>query len=261
MSQPIALNTLRKEPAYRREAFSRGLERLGYKVIEAPVGAMTQIYKPTSPDDLLVLWNKKRGHEEQQADRWEKLGGTVIVTENAYLQKVDKTAYAISTHGHNGSGWFPQVEKGRFEKLGYELKPWRTDGKYILVCGQRGIGSELMASPPQWAEKIAQRYKDPGAPVKLRQHPGNHAPKVPLLTDLADATHCLIWSSSAGVTALIEGVPVQHFAPHWICAGWGPLTREVALNFMANGQWSVAEIESAEPFARMRDAGWGPRWS
>ena len=93
-----------------------------------------------------MLWNKKRGHDETMAHQWEKLGGTVIVAENGYLQQTDKTYYALFTHGHNGSGWFPVGADDRFAKLSFAIKPPRDDGEYILVREQRiGIGSQLMA--------------------------------------------------------------------------------------------------------------------
>ena len=87
-------------------AFERGLKRLGYTDIrEYRCGRNW----PKCPDDLLVVWNLMRGPDEDYASKWEQRGGTVIVCENGYLQQVDKTHYAISTHGHNGSGWFPAV--------------------------------------------------------------------------------------------------------------------------------------------------------
>ena len=261
MTQPIAVIQLRKEPHYRRNAFEQGLKRLGYGIVVDTKNVLQM--RPAGPDDLLVMWNKKAGLEERQADEWERHGGTVIVTENAYLQKVDKSSYAISTHGHNGSGWYPVGDEDRFSKLGFELKPDRpqVDMKrdLWLVVGQRGIGSKLMASPPQWGEKTFKKLKDLKLNVHLRPHPGNFAPKVPLLDDLKRTGICCVWSSSAGVMALVEGVVVQHSAPHWICSGAGGPHRGAVLNRMAHGQWSVAEIESGEPFARMQAEGWGPR--
>jgi hypothetical protein len=240
---------VRKEPVYRREAIEKGLKKLGYTIWPT--------LHPDSREDLLVLWNRKRGADEAAADRWEAAGGTVLVLENGYLQKVDKTMYAISVHGHNGSGWFPVGDEDRFSRLGFEVKPWRpTMGGHWLVCGQRGIGSSLMASPPQWAEKTAAKLKKWGLPVRLRLHPGNFAPKVPLLDDLKGAHTCAIWSSGSGVRAIVEGIPVQHSAPHWICAGAGTSGapedhRQQALHRMSHGQWSVDEIASGEPFARI----------
>lgn len=254
-----AIIKVRKEPYYRREAIEKGLKRLGYTIDNDGVF-------PQSKQDLLVLWNRKAGIEDNAATLWEQRGGTVIVMENGYLQKVDKTMYAISVHGHNGSGWFPIGTEDRFSKLGFEVKPWRpVAGGHWLVCGQRGIGSPTMASPPQWAEKTCRALRH--VPTRLRQHPGNHAPKVPLLDDLANAHCCMIWSSGSGVRALVEGVPVYYDAPHWICSEAAvPLAhalsfepklpeqpREVALHRMAHGQWSVDEIASGEPFARILD--------
>ena len=249
---------VRKEPFYRREAIEKGLEKLGYTIWPA--------LHPDSREDLLVLWNKKHGADEEHANRWEAAGGTVLVLENGYLQKVDKTMYAISVHGHNGSGWFPVGDEDRFSRLGFEVKPWRpTMGGHWLVCGQRGIGSSLMASPPQWAEKTCKLLTP--ARARLRLHPGNHAPKVPLVDDLKGAQACVVWSSGSGVRALVEGIPVIYDAPHWICSGAAERLADIlryqerrhatddarvaALHRMSHGQWSVDEIASGEPFARI----------
>ena len=253
---PFANILIRKEPFYRRAAFEVGLKKLGYAV-----SAQTQ---PKDKRDLLVLWNLKVGAEENMARLWEQRGGTVLVVENGYLQKVDKSTYAISTHGHNDSGWFPVGDEDRFTPLGFALQPWRDpelSGGYYLVCGQRGIGSKEMASPPQWAEKLAAKLQQAGEKVKLRLHPGNSAPKIPVETDLVGAKMCMIWSSAVGIRAIIAGVPTRHHAPHWICAGAiMHSNREKVLNRMAHGQWHHEEIATGEPFARMAAADWGPRW-
>lgn len=248
-----AVVTIRKEPAYRREAVESGLKRLGYTIL-------SKGGRPESRADLLVLWNKKQGAEETMADQWERRGGTVIVMENGYLQKVDKTTYALSVHGHNGSGWFPTGTEDRFTALGFPLKEMVERKGYDLVCAQRGIGSKLMASPPRWAEKMVEKLRAQGRSTRLRAHPGNFAPKVPLLEDLKGAARCVIWSSGAGVRALVEGTPVVHAAPHWICAGWEG-NRVEALQRMAWGQWRHEEIATGLPFAMMRDAAWGPTWA
>lgn len=253
----IAIVKIRKEPHYRRQAIESGLLRCGYEL-------HTRWPHLISKRDLLVLWNRKKGAEETEAEDWERRGGSVIVMENGYLQKVDKSMYAISVGQHNGAGWFPVGDEDRFSKLGFEVKPWREDGEYVLVCAQRGIGSKLMASPPGWAEKTAKQIqKITKLPVKIRQHPGNFVAKVPLVQDLAKAESCVIWSSGSGVRALVEGVPVVSTAPHWICdeaavSQWihtdnyvARDNRERALHRMSHGQWAVNEIASGEPFARI----------
>lgn len=247
MTRKAVIN-IRKEPYYRRDAFERGLRALGYVIINGPAPGTI----PNSREDLLVLWNKKRGPEEQAADTWERQGGTVIVAENGYLAGVDKTYYAISVHGHNGSGWFPEdPTEDRFSKLGFTVKPFHHPSDVHLVCGQRGVGSRLMASPPLWGEHTTKslRTKYGDTKVRFRPHPGNHAPAVPLSLDLARCGTVHIWSSASGVRALIEGHEVIHAAPHWILAV--PGTLEERLNHMAHGQWHHEEILSGEPFARI----------
>jgi len=140
------------------------------------------------------------------------------------------------------------------------MKPWgEGPGHYALVCGQRGIGSSLMASPPQWAERTAKKLEAQGVKTKLRLHPGNFAPKVPLLDDLKGAAVCHIWSSASGVRALVEGIPVKHYAPFWICDR--PANRVMQLHRMSHGQWHHEEIATGEPLARilanLGEAKWG----
>lgn len=253
---PRAVIRIRPEPVYRRAAFEQGLRRIGYEITDG--SRDNRDWRPDGREDLLVLWNRKVGTEEKMAEAWEARGGTVLVVENAYLQKVDKSAYAISVGQHNGAGWFPFQGDLRFPKLGFELKDpvVRPEG-YLLVIGQRGIGSKLMASPTLWGEKQMAGLK--GVNARLRPHPGNFKPKVPLEHELAHARAVRIWSSSAGVRALVEGLPVSYCAPHWICGAdpvYGALSREVALERMAHGQWAVEEITAGEPFARMQAAGW-----
>lgn len=250
-----AVCLIRKEPYYRRDAFEKGLQRVGFNVVKSFPGTSFC----NGPTDWLVMWNRQGGNEAL-ADTWEARGGTVIVAENGYLQKVDKTHYAISVHGHNGSGWFPVGDEDRFTKLGFPLKQWRSDDRgdgklfpddYELVCGQRGIGSRTMRSPAQWAEKKVKRLQGQGFKTKLRPHPGNFAPKVPLINDLHGAAACHVWSSAAGIMAIVEGIPTYHSAPKWIGAGAGPITQGLVLRRMAHGQWHHEEIAAGEPFARV----------
>lgn len=286
---PRACVLIRHEPYYRKAALEGGLKRLGYKLIDGRQSHLHMSFVPESRDDLLVVWNLKAGTEEDHAARFEARGGTVIVVENGYLQKVDKSIYALSAHGHNGSGWFPHdPDEDRFTRLGFPMRPWREQGNHILICDQRGIGSRRMRSPGEWGRSaessLAARFMVPGGrgklirPIRYRAHPGNFMPAISIEKDLEYAWACAIWSSAAGVRALTLGIPVFYAAPTWICAAastslkrldpdcqtpkFSPHTVREALNRMAHGQWTVDEIEHGEPFARMRAQGWGAdTWS
>jgi len=257
----LAVVRIRKEPHYRRGAFEQGLQRVGFTISDTA--------SPKAPGDVLVLWNRKAGADEQSAIDWEKRGGLVLVVENGYLQKIDKSMYSISVGEHNGAGWFPVGDEDRFTPLGFTPAPWRTVGNHLLVCHQRNIGSRMMASPRTWPSKkfFATRTR---REAMYRPHPGMWPPKTPLEQDLRGAHACFIWHSAAGVRALLLGYPVFYAAPQWICEEsalrlsqpWEiPLMddnrRAAAMHRMSHGQWTVAEIASGEPFARMVALNWG----
>lgn len=254
----IAICNIKPKPEYRRDAFEAGMRALGYDIVKDG--------GPKSKQDLLVIWNRQGG-EEIQANAWEHLGGTVLVCENGYMGKdaAGIQFYAIAVHGHNGSGWFPVAGDDRFSAVAAPLAPWAGTDGHVLVCGQRGIGSKQMASPPGWEDRTALQIKRMGVKdVRIRRHPGRLPPATTLDADLEGASLCVIWSSASGVRALVRGVPVVFDAPHWICAGaagkglkWvhepprDDDTRLAALRRMAHAQWSVEEIGAGEPFKRI----------
>lgn len=234
---PRAEIRIRREPYYRSDAITQGMKRLGFEIVPRAVPA---------PGNVLVLWNRKAGRDDTDATAMEAAGGKVLVIENGYLQKVDKTMYAVSLSEHHTGG--PVGDTDRFGPLGFEPRHQEaTPFGFVLVCGQRGIGSPAMASPPQWAEKQAAWLRRCGLTARVRPHPGNHAPKTPLKADLMGAGACHVWSSNAGVLARVLGYPVTSWAPHWICEG----PREAAMQRMAWSQWSVPELATGEPFARL----------
>lgn len=261
---PRAVVLIRDEPHYRREAFISGMRNIGMTVLYADIADPV-------PGDVLVIWNRY-GQYHQAANRWEKARAKVIIAENGYYGKDagGLQRYALALHGHNGSGTWHIGGPERLDELGIKIQPWRTGGKHILVCGQRGIGSPTMASPPNWHVNVAQKLaKLSKRPIKIRAHPGTHAPRTHLSDDLSDAWACVIWSSACGVAALIAGIPVIYQAPYWICSGaadrklecidkiddgaWMLKTREQALQRMAWAQWTLDEITSGEPFRLLMD--------
>lgn len=257
-----AVCLIREQPCYRHDAFIAGLRAVGYKIEQGG--------QPHARTDLLVIWNRY-AHYGHMADAWERSGGTVLVAENGYfgIDAQGRQRYALAAHGHNGSGWWPVEAEDRFAALGVEPQPWRTDGEYVLVRGQRGIGTTQMASPPMWHQHAGLRLRrEQTLPVRVVDHPGKHAVEMNNGYDMRDVAACVIWSSALGVKALVSGVPVWFDAPHWVCehgarrlsedaALANPLrddtARRIALHRMAHAQWTVDELERGEPFARFRD--------
>lgn len=238
-----------------------GLKAAGYAIAG---NAYDLKIKPT---DLFVTWNRYGGYADD-ATAWERRGGLVLVVENGYYGKdaEGRQYYAIAANGHNGSGRWPDPIYDRLSKLDIQFEPWRTEGNHILVCGARGIGPPGIAQPPGWEieiqrslQKITQR------PIRIRMHPGNNAAKIPLADDLKDCWALVTWASNCATEALIAGIPVHYCGPFIATAGAATRGIELIENpptvdrletfqRLAWQQWSVDEIQSGEPFERLRNA-------
>jgi hypothetical protein len=180
--------------------------------------------------------------------------------------------YALSLGYHNSDETIvvPMNQASRFAKLDVEVKPWRfnSDG-YILLCPNRSFGVPERMMHPDWATRAAVQLREcTSMPIRIRVHPGNSPPKHSLRDDLDGARVVVIWSSSVGVHALVQGIPVICDAPFWICRGatrsfhdliknrpyneWDmTIARSLALERMAWGQWTCEEIASGVPFEHL----------
>jgi hypothetical protein len=243
-----ALNLLRQDPHYRREAFTAGLLRAGLEVVPA-------IANP-HPGDVLLIWNRY-GHQHAMATQHEANGGTVLVAENCPFGNSWRPGVWYSLARSNPAtvgGGLPIGYADRWDAWGVPLLPWRTTHGETLVFGQRSIGNERTASPPGWGERMARRL---GA--RLRNHPGTSTDAVPLANDLANARAAVTWASSAALRALQLGVPVWCDNPLFVAADAcavvppsGPLgqslcddaTRLDVFRRLAWGVWELSEIQS-----------------
>lgn len=248
---------IRDEPVYRTQAFCSGLKKVGFEVSRG-------FPNKGAPGDVLLLWNRY-AERHDLATRFESEGGTVLVAENAFLgvDRSDRRRYAMAQGAHNGAGFWHVGGPERWAQLGIDLKPWRKDGDHILVCPNRSFGMPGFIMPANWVVEMTNRLQRvTSRRIKVRPHPGNNLPKVPLAEDLKNAWAVVIWSSSAGVDALVAGIPVYCEAPWWICKSATRGIREIekpldginrlpAMQALAWAQWSVEEIEAGEPFVHL----------
>ena len=247
-----ALCLLRDALVYRKDAFRRGLKMACYELVD-------QIDKPKR-DDLLVIWNRYGGYDEQ-AQRFERAGARVVVVENGYLGKdwLNGSWYAMALGHHAGAGTCVDGGPYRWDSLGIDLMPWRhvNDGEVVII-GQRGIGEPGIASPVGWAEKTKRKIGG-----RIRVHPGNKEHPIPLEQDLAKASAVVTWASSAALWPLIWGIPVWYEMPQWIGAkACRPLSewpepkrsdkdRLAMFRRLAWAQWRLTEIEDGTAFRHL----------
>lgn len=249
---------LKETPHYRRDAFCEGMRANGYAVTVNTIGDIR-------PDDVLVCWNRY-GQARVEAMRFERAGATVIVAENGFIgnDESGRKLYQLALDYHNGAGRWPVGIEDRWSRLDVPLKPWRAEGTKILVLPQRIVGDDGVAMPKrpeQWATEVRNDLRQyTRRPVEIRWHPGNVVPKPS--PDWTDVHAVVTWGSTAGLKAIINGVPCIHLMPKWIGASAASFGMEhiespwmgdrmPMLHRIAWAQWEVAEIATGEPMARL----------
>lgn len=165
--------------------------------------------------------------------------GTWWYIDNSYFDKhrgiyfrATKNALQVDPRGKTSTG-------ERFAKLGIDIKPWRINPEgYILVCPQsddfmkstlgNGPGYNWTASMLDWIKQTQENITGTDIPVKVR--PWNRDKKAAAVTleSLLPSVRLLIsHSSSASITAMLEGVPsISSGATAAAYHLTGPLTSE-----------------------------------
>jgi hypothetical protein len=177
-----------------------------------------------------VLWN---GRMAQNKTVWEQnrlLDRPVIVLEVGGIKR--GTTWKVGLNGINKDAYFGNATRGsnRAERFGLELKPWRTEGEYILICGQHDKSLQWAGMPPmsQWVQKtITEIQQYTNRPIIFRPHPRcplphiEHEFKNVLRQDPRKLTGTyddfdmkfdniwatVSWSSNPGIHSIINGVP------------------------------------------------------
>lgn len=217
----------------RAKAFKQGLARLGYEVRQGITGS-------PGDSDLLVTWNRI-GTADELANRYSR----VIVAENAAWGNdfLGQRWYSLANDLHNTRDRVPYRGQERWDRLGMELAPFRTEGETVILP-QRGIGTRPVVMPRSWPQTA---YAKHGG--RIRQHPGRNACK-PLENDLAKAGRVITWGSGAAIKALIWGIPVTADYQDWIGQQDNTeLGRTEMFRRLAWAQWRLEEIASGEAFA------------
>lgn len=160
---------------------------------------------------------------------------------------------------HDGLG---NAGPGRFRKFGIEAKPWRKDGRHILITTQSELfyQARLGTTRAAWTSEVInelRRHTDRDVvicekpPVKEMNNRQPHSPEFE--AHLHDAWAMVTYSSSTAVKAILEGVPVFSLAAS-MASPMGlddlgrieepvyPDDREPWLWNLADNQWTKKEM-------------------
>jgi|TARA_A100001015_G_scaffold43121_1_gene47342 hypothetical protein len=208
---------LNSKPVF--EAFANSLLNNGHSVL----------YNNDTAD-VNVIWSVLfNGRMAGNKAVWEQHKPTIVL-EVGGIQR--GTTWKVGLNGINRDGDYFSTgnNNDRARLLGLELKPWRTDGEYILIAGQhdKSLQWQNMPSMSNWfldTYDTIRQHTD--RPIIFRPHPRcrlehierglrnviRHEPQHINGTyddfDMVfDNVHCTIsYSSNPGIHSIINGVP------------------------------------------------------
>jgi len=201
----------------------------------------------------------------------------VIVLETGYINRGDgeNHHYAAGFNGLNGRADFRNrgMSDDRAKKLGVILKPWRKDGKHILLCAQVpwDASVETCHDYPSWLQWVAGQIRyHSKREIRFRAHPLAPMPHprgctnstAPILEDLKDCWAVVTFNSNSSVEAVLEGIPAFTFdagamakdvASQWLQELERPYMpdRTAWLNDLTFAQWTPEEMKSGETWRHL----------
>ena len=177
-----------------------------------------------------VLWNGRMTANKQIWDANRKLNKPVIVLEVGGIKR--NNTWKVGLNGINRTAYFGEQDndRSRATRLGLVCKPWRSNGDFILVCGQHDKSAQWQGMPSM-SNWFLQTYdtirKHTDRPILFRPHPRCRLPHIERglknvirqepqhvngTYDDFDMQFNNIWatvshSSNPGIHSIISGVP------------------------------------------------------
>lgn len=233
--------------------------------------------------DFHVTWSIKR---PTIFDWRKRTGRSILIMERGHLP--DRMRF--TSCGWNGlarRGAYPRAQDGGARwrtHFAHLMRDWRRRGDYALVMGQVPGDSALWGLPSfeAWAASMALRLYETGRAVRYRPHPIVardplalfHPPVATLCVgtsladDLAGAALVVTYNSTAGVEAVLAGVPTVTMDPGamaWPVTTHAPEDvpatpdRAAWAHDLAWAQWTLDELASGEAWAHIAEAMPGPQ--
>jgi hypothetical protein len=257
------------------DAFRLGCHSLGFTCVDNSDDA-----------DVDVIWSVLfSGRMAANKAIWERNASNARPTIVLEVGGINRgTTWKVGLNGINRDAYFGPTNNNddRHRLLGLSLKPWRTHGEYILICGQhdKSLQWQGMSSMSNWfMQTYREIRKHTSRPIIFRPHPRCQLPHIELglknvyrqqpgkisgSYDDYDMGFNDIWatisySSNPGIHSIINGIPA-FVGPSSLAYDVGndidflhdiekPLTpdRQQWLNDYAHTEWTVQEISQGIP--------------
>ena len=187
-----------------------------------------------SGQDIDVIWSVLfYGRMQGNRAVWEsakKQNRPVIVLEVGGIKRGE--TWKVGLNGVNKDAFFSPNgnDSSRADSIGLKLKPWRTDGEFILICGQhdRSLQWKNQPSMSTWFLKLydnIRKYTD--RPIIFRPHPRCRLSEIErglknvyrqepkhidgtyddFDMDFHNVWATINWSSNPGIHSIISGIP------------------------------------------------------
>jgi hypothetical protein len=204
------------------DAFHAGAVALGHDVVTNSNDGIDVIWS--------VLWHGRMAGNRSIWEQNIRQSKPTIVLEVGGIKR--GTTWKVGINGINRTAYFGEQDndRTRADSLGLVCKPWRSDGDFILICGQhdKSLQWQHMPQMSNWlldTVKTIQKHTD--RPIVFRPHPRCPLPDIEkefknvyrqVPTKLAgtyddfdmkfDNIHATIsYSSNPGIHSIINGVP------------------------------------------------------
>jgi len=234
-----------------------------------------------------VLWQGKMNGYKSIWDECQQKNKPVIVLEVGGIKRNE--TFKVGINGVNREADFAnqEVDNERWKKLNIELKPWRSTGDSIIICGQHHKSHQWRNNPSMnvWFEQqVNELRKHTDRPIIIRPHPRNtigldvskwkNVTKVLPQRDyntvddtdfketLKHAWAVVNYSSNPAMMAVFNGVPV-FVSEQSLCYDVGNINlsninnpnkpdRKNWANKLAYTEWTTEEIKQGLPWERIK---------
>ena len=204
------------------DAFHAGAVALGHDVVTNSNDGIDVIWS--------VLWHGRMAGNRSIWEQNIRQSKPTIVLEVGGIKR--GTTWKVGLNGINRTAYFGEQDndRSRADSLGLVCKPWRSDGDFILICGQhdKSLQWQHMPRMSNWLlDTVKTIQKHTNRPIVFRPHPRCPLPDIEkefknvyrqVPTKLAGTyddfdmkfnnIHATIsYSSNPGIHSIINGVP------------------------------------------------------